>query len=444
MTAPRASVSLFLTFTAGYFLSYFLRSANAVLAPDLQRDVGLGPADLGLMTSLFFAAYAAAQVPVGVALDRWGPRGVAVSLMSLGVAGALLFAVGTSLPTLALGRVLLGVGTGSVLLAGLKAFALWWPAHRFATIAGVYFAAGSLGALLASSPLAWANAAFGWRSTFVAAAAVVAAVTVWVWLRTPPAARRASASGTDVVPIARRARGAASAGATRPLPTPGAIPTAGPLPRGTLWALATVMLIGAAHTGPVLAFQTLWGGPYLYGGYGVDAATAGRFLLVLSLGVSIGYATSGTLADRFGLRRVTFIAGMAFALVQLALAAVEPGVTDLAWVWPLYALLGFTGGYCVLALSNARALLGVTRSGRATGIVNGASIGGVFAMQWGFGLVVEAIGGPDGFRLALLGTGTFTLVATVLHAWARSRVDRMAIPSAAVRPGGPMGEAGAD
>jgi MFS family permease len=458
MPAASASVSLFLTFTAGYFLSYFLRSANAVLAPDLQRDVGLGPADLGLMTSLFFAAYAAAQVPVGVALDRWGPRGVAVSLMSLGVAGALLFAVGTSLPTLALGRVLLGIGTGSVLLAGLKAFALWWPAHRFATVSGVYFAAGSLGALLASSPLAWANAAFGWRSTFVAAAAVVAAVTVLVWLRTPPAARRAPASGpgTDRDPRpdeaagtgtdreALRSGGGASAGAVRARPAAGAAPAAAPLPRGTLWALASVMLIGAAHTGPVLAFQTLWGGPYLYGGYGVDAATAGRFLLTLSLGVSIGYATSGAMADRFGLRLVTFLAGVAFALVQLALAAVEPGVTDLAWVWPLYALLGFTGGYCVLALSNARALLGVTRSGRATGIVNGASIGGVFAMQWGFGLIVEAVGGPDGFRLALLGTGSLTLVAAVLHAWARSRADRAPMPAAAVPTGGRVGEAGTD
>jgi MFS family permease len=415
MTAARASVPLFLTFTAGYFLSYFLRSANAVLAPDLQRDVGLGPADLGLMTSAFFAAYAAAQFPVGMALDRWGPRGVAVSLMSLGVAGALLFAVGTTLPALALGRVLLGVGTGSILLAGLKAFALWWPPHRFATISGVYFASGSLGALLASSPLAWANATFGWRPTFLAAAAVVAAVTMLVWWRTPPAARSVP-PGRAAAPLRPSARRVAQR-ATPPDASRRAAPVDG-------WALASIMLIGAAHTGPVLAFQTLWGGPYLYGGFGVDAGTAGRFLLALSLGVSIGYASSGALADRFGLRRVTLLSGVAFAAVQLTLAAVVPGVTPLAWVLPLYALLGFTGGFCVLALSNARALLGVSRSGRATGIVNAASIGGVFAMQWGIGLVVEAAGGPDGFRVALLGTGALTLSAALLHAWARARADR--------------------
>ena len=402
--ATRASVPLFLTFTAGYFLSYFLRSANAVLAPDLQRDVGLGPADLGLMTALFFAAYAAAQLPVGLALDRWGPRGVAASLMSLGVAGALLFAVGTSLPALAVGRVLLGVGTGSVLLAGLKAFALWWPSHRFATISGVYFASGSLGALLASSPLAWANAAFGWRSVFLAAALVVAAVTVLIWVRTPPVpARRRPASPP---PAAHAAEPQAEA----------------PLTGATYLALAAVMFLGAAHTGPVLAFQTLWGGPYLYDGFGVDATTAGRFLLTLSLGVSLGYASSGALADRLGLRRVTLATALAFAAVQLALAAVVPGVTPLAWVLPLYALLGFTGGFCVLALSNARALLGVARSGRATGFVNGGSIGGVFALQWAIGLVVEAVGGPEGYRFALLGTGAITLVAALFHTWARSRV----------------------
>jgi MFS family permease len=422
--ATRASVPLFLTFTAGYFLSYFLRSANAVLAPDLQRDVGLGPADLGLMTALFFAAYAAAQLPVGLALDRWGPRGVAASLMSLGVAGALLFAVGTSLPALALGRVLLGVGTGSVLLAGLKAFALWWPSHRFATISGVYFASGSLGALLASSPLAWANAAFGWRSTFVAAALVVAAVTALIWWRTPPvpARRRPDARAAAAEPGASVA-GSAASGAERATKHPAEAPQAeAPLTGATYFALAAVMFLGAAHTGPVLAFQTLWGGPYLYDGFGVDAATAGRFLLTLSLGVSLGYASSGALADRLGLRRVTLLTALAFAAVQFALAAVVPGVTPLAWVLPLYALLGFTGGFCVLALSNARALLGVARSGRATGFVNGGSIGGVFAMQWAIGLVVEGVGGPDGYRLALLGTGALTLLAALCLAWAGNRV----------------------
>ncbi len=400
--AARAGAPLFLVFAAGYFLSYFLRSANAVLAPDLQRDAGLGAADLGLMTALFFGAYAAAQVPVGLLLDRWGPRGVAASLLSLGVVGALLFATGDSLLPLAVGRVLLGVGTGSVLLAGLKAFALWWPPQRFATMSGIYFASGSLGALLASSPLAWAGAVFGWRAVFLAAAVVVAAVAATIWWRAPAAPDRAAPQ--------------------RPGARSNDVASPDSHPRGTKTALLGIMLLGGAHTAPVLAFQTLWGGPYLYDGFGADAATTGRFLLLLSLGVSLGYAASGALADRLGLRRVTLAAAVAFAGVQWALAAVTPGVTSLAWVLPLYGLLGFTGGFCVLALANARALLGLARSGRATGLVNAASIGAVFAAQWAIGVVVEAVGDPSGYRLALAGTGALTLAAAAFQAWSRGRL----------------------
>lgn len=397
-TAARASLPLFLVFAAGYFLSYFLRSANAVIAPDLQADVGLGPADLGLMTSAFFAAYAMAQFPVGLALDRWGPGRVASSLMLLGVAGALLFAVGTSLPTLALGRALLGVGLGSVLLAGLKAFALWWPPHRYATVSGLYFAVGSLGALMAASPLAWANAAIGWRTTFAVAAAVVGLVALAIARWTPPPpAPRAVAILTD--------------------------PVVAPPRTGAL--MASLMALGFAFTGPAVGFQTLWSGPYLYDTFGVTPEVAGRLLLVLSLGVSAGYAASGALADRFGLYRVTWVSAIAFVAVQATLAALDPAHTSLAVVAVVYGAYGFAGGHCVLALANARAMLGAARSGRTTGAINAASIAGVFVVQWGMGLGVEAVaaagGGADGYRWALTTTALVTLLAIVVHAAVRSR-----------------------
>lgn len=425
----RPSAALFLIFTAGYFLSYFLRSANAVLAPQLQRDVGLGPAELGLMTSLFFGAYAVAQIPVGFALDRWGPRGVGTSLLGLGVVGAVLFSLGNDLFTLALARVLLGVGTGSTLLAGLKAFALWWPPGRFATVAGAFISGGSLGALVAAEPLALLSDAVGWRASFQVSALVVAIVTAVVWFATPPVRTRASSTaGAD---DASRER------TPDPRTDPAAVPQADPAGDppvdrpGTGLALASVMLLGAAFTGPVVAFQTLWGGPYLFDGYGVDAATVGRYLLVLSVGVSAGFGLSGAIADRLGLRVVTIGAAFGFAVAQLALAAVEPGRTPMEWLLPLYAVYGVLGGHCVLVLSNARSLLDVERSGRATGFVNGSSIGGVFLVQWLVGVVVEEVGGAGGYRVAWLGSAALTLLAALAMAWALRRVDRPGGPSPA-------------
>ena len=374
-----AAARLFAVFAAGYFLSYFLRSANAVIAPTLQREVGLSPADLGFMTGGFFAAYAASQLPVGLALDRFGPRLVAGGLMALGALGCAVFAIGNDLATLTVGRVLLGVGLGSVLLAGLKAFSLWWPPQRFATVSGVYFATGSLGALAAATPLALLEAALGWRTAFWVFALAVLLVTLLVLGATPRGGGRAGQVD---------ARSAAPDPALRS-------------------DLARLMLYGAAFTGPVLAFQTLWAGPLLFDVFGYDTLRTGNLLLLLSLGVTLGYAASGALADRFGLTRVSAAALLVFALTQFLLAA------QLAWTLPLLLpLFGFAGGHCILALSNARARVGASRSGRATGTVNAASIGGVFALQWAVGVVVGQAPDPAaGFRWALLATGLVSLLA---------------------------------
>ncbi|TVR90480.1 MAG: MFS transporter [Trueperaceae bacterium] len=373
---------LFASFAAGYFLSYFLRSANAVIAPVLQAELALGPADLGFMTGTFFAAYAASQLPVGLALDRLGPRLVAGGLMALGALGCVVFAVATDLATLTLGRVLLGVGLGSVLLAGLKAFSLWWPPQRFATVSGVFFATGSLGALAAATPLALLETAVGWRSAFWLFALVVLAVTLLVFTATP--------------------RGGGRPAGAVPRETPEA---------GLGTDLARLMLFGACFTGPILAFQTLWAGPMLFDVFGYDAVRTGNLLLLLSLGVTLGYASSGALADRFGLARVSIAALGAFALAQAALALLhEP---SLPWLLPLF---GFAGGHCILALPNARRRMGTARSGRATGTVNAASIAGAFALQWAVGALVATLSEPAaGYRAALFATSGLSLLALLAY-----------------------------
>ena len=299
---------------------------------------------------------------------------------------------------LTLGRVLLGVGLGSVLLAGLKAFALWWPAHRYATVSGLYFAVGSLGALLAASPLAWANATIGWRASFVAAAVVVGLVAVVLALRTPSTpTRRDPSTAAGAEP--RRAR----CGRRDRDPDAPRFRLHGP-GRGVPDALGRPL--------PVRRVRT-------------DAATTGRLLLVLSLGITVGYAASGALADRFGLYRVTVIAALAFVADAGGAGRDRPA-----------ASAARAGGRRVRrvrrhrrplrlgARQRPRALLGAARSGRGTGAINAASIGGVFVLQWGMGVVVESLGGADGYRVALVATAALTLVALAVHAAARRRLGR--------------------
>src|SRR5699024_7199527 len=99
-----------LPFAGGYFLSYLFRSVNAVISGRLLSELGLDASALGLLTAAYFLAFACAQLPLGVLLDRYGPRRVQATLLLSAAIGGLIFAFGQSLAMLMLGRALIGLG----------------------------------------------------------------------------------------------------------------------------------------------------------------------------------------------------------------------------------------------------------------------------------------------------------------------------------------------
>src|SRR5579875_2464141 len=128
--SPQARV--FLIFSLGYFASYAFRGVNLVLAPLLSRDIGVDPAGLGMLTSVYFLAFAGFQLPAGMLLDRFGPRRVEAGLLLVAAAGAAVFAVGRDLGALMIGRALIGIGVSACLTAAIKAITLWYPPDRLA------------------------------------------------------------------------------------------------------------------------------------------------------------------------------------------------------------------------------------------------------------------------------------------------------------------------
>ncbi|MCA9930394.1 MAG: MFS transporter, partial [Anaerolineales bacterium] len=171
---------IFVLFTSAYFLSYFFRSTNAVIAPDLSAEMGLNAAQLGLMTSLFFAAFAAMQIPLGVWLDKWGARRVTPGLMTAAVLGSVLFATSSGFIQLTVGRALIGVGMAGVLMGSLKIFSRWFSPRRYATATGLLVGIGASGALFAATPLARLNQAIGWRMVFLIGAGLTAVIILTI------------------------------------------------------------------------------------------------------------------------------------------------------------------------------------------------------------------------------------------------------------------------
>lgn len=357
--------AIFAVFATAYFLSQFYRSTNAVIAKDLIRDLDLSAADLGLMTSLFYASFAAAQLPLGLGLDRFGPRYVTPGLMLVGALGSLAFGSAHSFAALALGRALIGVGMAGVYMGALKIFSRWFSVRKFASASGYLVGIGALGALGAATPLAWLNQAFGWRSVFLAGSlvTVASAASIFAWARNAP-------PGTD---RPGDGRGGGYTEVFRDL---------------RFWRIASLDFF---LVGTLLSVQGLWGGPFLYDVLRLPQIEAGNVLVSLSAGALVGYLLSGWLAERFSEPKVLIAAAGLFVAAQSAV--VLGGFAGVAWVVrAAYPLFGLGGAANILLMAHVRSVFPTSMTGRAVTAVNLFGIGGSALLQWAMGLIVNAFG----------------------------------------------------
>jgi MFS family permease len=374
-------IRLFLPFAAGYFLSYLYRTANAVIGPVLARDLGLGDNALGLLTSTYFLAFGAAQLPLGMLLDRYGPRRVEAVLLVIAAIGAAAFAWSTSLGGLAVGRALIGLGVSACLMASFKAFSQWFPPERQASLTGWIMASGGLGALAAAKPLELALGFAGWREIVLALAVVTLAVAAWIWWSVPDKPAAGPAAG-----FAEQLAGVRQIFASR-----------------HFWRYAPM---GFWMTGGFMAVQGLWATRWMTVMEGMARAEIAVRLTWISAAMLAGFLFMGFFATalvRRGIRlENVYLGAMAAAVASLGSLTLFPAQGG-DWLWPL---LGVCFSLSNIAYSLVALAFPVALSGRANTALNLMAFAGAFGLQWGFGVLVDALqaGGwaADGaFRVGL-------------------------------------------
>jgi MFS family permease len=352
---------VFLPFALGHYLSLLLRNVNAVLASHLMGSLSLSPGQLGLLTSAFFFAFVVAQLPVGTALDRYGPRRVQLVLMLVAAFGALLFAKGESFGELVLARALMGFGVGGTLMGAVKAIGAWMSPKKLPSLHGYLIAVGGLGAASATTPVRLMLHYTDWRGLFMGLAAVTAAVAVLIWLVTPRVAPQGSATLPSMQSLLEVCRNKTFRN--------------------------TISLVLLPHN-VVLGIQGLWIARWLSDvAHFSDAAVA--YLLYLSMAAVIfGAIGVGIVTEWAGKRGVKPIDVAAigvgvFLLVQVAmLLNYKPSFELLA---VLFTLIGTITGieYSIVAQSMPPEL-----AKRGTPCLNMLIFSGAFLVQAGFGQII--------------------------------------------------------
>ena len=353
-----------LPFLAGYYLSYVFRAVNAVLGPTLAREFGLNATELGFLTGVYFLSFGLFQIPLGLLLDRFGPRRVNGVLLVLAAVGGLAFAKAQSFEGLVLARALVGLGVSACLMASIQAFVLWFPAERTGTMIALAYSMGGFGAMTASFPLDAALGHFEWRQIFLALAGAVLLLSLLFGVWVPE-----------------------HAGKSRPAPLAGQL--AGLrriLGDGAFWRIA--LALGASQAAAVSLF-TLWMTAWLRDVAGFDRAAGARALAWVSLALIVGYFFFGRLADAFARRGRSplplFAGGVAGALAMLAMLAI--GVTTGAVL--LWSAFVFFGTGATVANSIATRRYPREMAGRVNTMLNTFTFTGTFLGQWATGAVLN-------------------------------------------------------
>lgn len=362
--ALRPVALVFLPFAAGYYLSYLFRTINALIATRLMSDLGLNAADLGVLTSVFFLSFAAIQLPLGMMLDRYGPRRVQIALLPIAALGAAVFAVADNFAVLVISRALIGVGVAGSLMSGLKAIVLWFPRDRIPLANGCFVMLGALGAVTATAPAESLLQSIGWRGLFEVLAALSAMCALLIYLFVPDTAlQNCALKNTQKLGSLRSVFGDAR-----------------------FWRFAP---LSATCIGSAWALHGLWAAPWLKDVAGLDQSAIMQHLFVMAMVACGGALFLGFGADRFGHGRgrtetILVMAAVLFIAAQLALALGWPIPTALTW-----AIVAGFGAATVLSFAILAEHFPGEIAGRANAALNLLHVGGAFVLQSGIGIVIE-------------------------------------------------------
>jgi predicted MFS family arabinose efflux permease len=388
---PNSGILVFVSLTVLYFCSIFHRVGIAAVAPDLQTDFTTNASILGLMSGMYFYAYALAQIPAGIAADKYGVRKTITIFGLAACLGNLLFALSPSIEVLSIGRAIIGFGVGGFYVCALKALAINYPRRRYATNVGVLTSLGNIGAIVASSPLALLSLAIGWRDSFQIILLVMLGFVgiVWFFMNDPleKAVSRKRSILADLKTVFSNKE------------------------------LRKLMPVPFFVYGFFVAFQGLWVGPFLMQVYGMSKSGASYFFAFI--GFVVAFPLAGIISDRIKRRKPVLIVGVLLSLAFWLMMTLFGGSLSEYQIVALFLFLGLSFGVADIFLTIPVNLCSVEISGLAIGSLNIFNFAGGGFFQFFMGVLLDStkqLSGPLLSYQLIFGIGVLCIMISLISA----------------------------
>jgi predicted MFS family arabinose efflux permease len=360
------AIRVFLCFAFAYLLSYAFRAINAVIAPELMADLNISHSELGLLSSAYFVGFAVMQIPLGIALDRYGARKTESFLLLFALCGASIFAYADSLWGLTLGRLLIGIGVSACLMASFTAYRRWFSVEQQSRLASGMLVFGTAGALLTTIPIQLALPIIGWRGSFWIMAILVAIAFIAIRLGIPK---------FDDHPQAQKVNeGEESFGLKEIIFHP---------------FFLRMLPIGIVNHGGFLALQTLWLGPWMIEVLGFDSIFTAQILFLFNGAMLLGYALNAWLLPRANAKGFKTLNYVKWLLAIGLLCQLLAIVIDSTSSWILWIVVAITATGHILGQSSVITAVPSRNAGVAATSYNLLIFIGAFIFQWGIGWGID-------------------------------------------------------
>lgn len=351
----------------GYVISQFFRNSITVIAPDLAREFVLEATTLSLLASIYYLSFALVQIPVGMAIDRYGSRVTMIVTLLVLIAGTFWFVFARGYGDLVGARLVIGIGCSALLMAPLAIYAERFAPRQFGTMAGLHVGAGNLGTLMATAPLAHGAATIGWRGSFFIAGLLTCLMALLVYLFVAEQKTVREQRGKRAETPAQLLAGIGAVMGTR-----------------HFWTLFSVAGMAYPSFAAILA---LWAGPWMAHVYGLPLEQRGLYLLAMVAAQIVGLFSWASADRLFRSYSIPMKIGTALGAFMLAI----PAMIALPREWLLAYLMscGLIFGFAPVLTAHGKSLFPQALTGRGLALINMGAIGGVFFQQMLTGLVME-------------------------------------------------------
>lgn len=349
-----------------YFYEVFIQVSPGVMVPELMRAFAVNAAALGNLAAFYFYIYAPMQIPVGVLVDRYGPR-LLMTVAAVSCAfGCFLFGTAKLLGTAEIGRLFIGFGSAFAVVSCLKIAAIWFPVKRFALLTGLMVTIGMLGAIGAEAPLAMLVANMGWRGSMLILAIIGLGLSALIWFYIRDKQNPKLEAIQD-----RRA----------------------PLFEGLLQVIKQkqswfVAIYGGLVFAPTSIFGALWGVPFLMVAYHLDRPVAAGVISMLFIGWVVGGPIGGWISDYINRRLPPLYIASIGSFLTLATVIYVPNLSLLHLNLLLFAF-GFFSSWFLPSFSVIRELNSPAITATALGFMNALNMVGGAAGQPFVGFLLD-------------------------------------------------------